>query len=138
MREQAEEQMEQQSLVAGNEFLAENKAKGNVTTTSSGLQYEILEGSDGFSPLVSDTVVVHYEGRLISGEVFDSSRLRGEPAEFGLQQVIAGWTEGLQLMSVGDKYRFFIPPDLAYGAGGVPGIPPNSVLIFEVELLKIK
>lgn len=137
-REEAQQQAEVQSLAAAKSYLESNKARDNIRVTDSGLQYEIIEDFDGASPTASSRVVVHYEGRLTSGKVFDSSRKRNEPAEFGLQQVIPGWTEGLQLMSVGDKYRFYIPPELAYGAGGVPGIPPNSVLIFDVELLEIK
>lgn len=119
-------------------FLAENGTKPGIKTTSSGLQYVHLKGGKGARPHIKDTVVVHYEGRLTSGEVFDSSIERGKPAEFRLGQVIAGWTEGLQLMKKGGKTRFFIPPDLAYGPGGTRGIPPNSALIFEVELIEIK
>jgi FKBP-type peptidyl-prolyl cis-trans isomerase len=119
-------------------FLAANGAKAGVATTESGLQYETMVAGTGMAPTVDDTVKVHYEGRLVNGQVFDSSIARGTPAEFGLSQVIPGWTEGLQLMKVGGKTRFTIPSDLAYGPGGTRGIPPNSVLIFEVELLEIK
>jgi len=109
--------------------------------TASGLQYEVLEegeaGAD--SPRASDTVTVHYHGTLIDGTVFDSSVERNEPATFGLNQVISGWTEGVQLMKVGDKYRFYIPPELAYGEAGAGGIiGPNATLIFDVELLEIQ
>jgi FKBP-type peptidyl-prolyl cis-trans isomerase len=119
-------------------FLAANGAKAGVATTESGLQYETMVAGTGIAPTVADTVKVHYEGRLVNGQVFDSSIARGKPAEFGLSQVIPGWTEGLQLMKVGGKTRFTIPSDLAYGPGGTRGIAPNSVLIFEVELLEIK
>jgi FKBP-type peptidyl-prolyl cis-trans isomerase FklB len=119
-------------------FLAANGAKAGVATTESGLQYETMVAGTGIAPTVDDTVKVHYEGRLVNGQVFDSSIARGKPAEFGLSQVIPGWTEGLQLMKVGGKTRFTIPSDLAYGPGGTRGIAPNSVLIFEVELLEIK
>lgn len=119
-------------------FMAENGSKPNIKTTSSGLQYEHLSSGKGAKPHLDATVVVHYEGKLATGQVFDSSIQRGTPAEFGLSQVIPGWTEGLRLMKVGGKTRFFIPPNLAYGPGGTRGVPPNSVLIFEVELLEIK
>jgi peptidylprolyl isomerase len=122
-------------------FLAENGGKPNVKTTSSGLQYEILsEGpADGFSPKATDLVDVHYVGTLIDGVEFDSSRARGAAARFPLNQVIPGWTEGVQLMSEGDRYRFFVPPELGYGEQGTPGGPigPNEALIFDVELLKV-
>jgi FKBP-type peptidyl-prolyl cis-trans isomerase len=118
--------------------MAENALKPNIKTTSSGLQYEHLSSGKGAKPHLEDTVVVHYEGKLSTGRIFDSSIQRGTPAEFGLTQVIAGWTEGLQLIKLGGKTRFFIPPELAYGPGGTRGIPANSVLIFEVELIEIK
>jgi FKBP-type peptidyl-prolyl cis-trans isomerase FklB len=137
-KEAAEKVAQEEGMESAALFMTENGEKDNIVTTRSGLQYEQLQEGNGASPLPSDRVVVHYEGRLTSGKIFDSSIARQEPAEFGLQQVIAGWTEGLQVMSVGGKYRFFIPPELAYGPGGVPGIPPNSVLIFDVELLEIK
>ena len=108
-------------------------------TTASGLKYQVLkQGTGTVSPKATDTVKVHYHGTFLDGKVFDSSVQRGEPATFPLNQVIAGWTEGLQLMKVGDKFKFEIPPDLAYGPGGRPGIPPNSTLLFEVELLGIQ
>jgi FKBP-type peptidyl-prolyl cis-trans isomerase len=119
-------------------YLAENETKPGVKTTKSGLQYEIQEKGKGAHPTAESKVVVHYEGMLTNGTVFDSSIQRGTPAEFGLNQVIPGWTEGLQLMKAGGKARFHVPPDLAYGPGGTRGIPPNSVLIFEVELIEIK
>ncbi len=122
------------------EFLAQNKEREEVKETESGLQYEVLEaGNSGEKPTTSNKVTVHYEGRLMDGSVFDSSYKRGEPATFGLAQVIAGWTEGLQLMDVGSKFRFYIPYDLAYGAQGrPPQIPPYSMLIFDVELVAIQ
>jgi FKBP-type peptidyl-prolyl cis-trans isomerase FklB len=119
-------------------FMAENALKPNIKTTSSGLQYEHLVSGKGAKPHLEDTVVVHYEGKLSTGRIFDSSIQRGTPAEFGLTQVIAGWTEGLQLIKIGGKTRLFVPPELGYGPGGTRGIPPNSVLIFEVELIEIK
>ena len=124
----------------GESYLAENAEKDGVTVTESGLQYEVLEEGDGERPAAEDVVEVHYEGTLINGEVFDSSIERGEPAVFPLNRVIAGWTEGLQLMTEGSRYRFVIPANLAYGEREVAGgqIPPNSTLIFEVELLDIK
>lgn len=132
-----EREMEE-NQAAGKEFLAENKEKQNIMTTESGLQYEVLQEGTGASPDSSDRVQVHYTGKTIDGEVFDSSVERGEPATFRVDQVISGWTEGLQLMDVGSKYRFYIPSDLAYGQQGAGNrIPPNSVLIFDVELLDI-
>ena len=123
---------------AGDKFLAANKKKEGVKTTDSGLQYEVLEEGDGKSPKPTDTVKVHYHGTLIDGTVFDSSVERKEPVEFPVNRVIEGWTEALQLMQVGDKYRLVIPSDLAYGERGAGGdIGPNSVLVFEVELLDI-
>lgn len=121
------------------DFLAENAKKDGIKVTASGLQYEVIAEGDGASPKATDVVKVHYEGTLISGQIFDSSIKRGEPVEFPLNQVIPGWTEGVQLMKVGAKYRFFIPSALAYGEQGAGGmIAPNSALIFEVELLEIK
>jgi FKBP-type peptidyl-prolyl cis-trans isomerase len=119
--------------------LENNKKRKEVTTTSSGLQYEVMKRGNGtVSPKETDKVEVHYHGTLISGEVFDSSVERGQPAQFGLNQVIKGWTEGLQYMKEGDKFKFFIPAELAYGERGAGGkIKPGSTLIFEVELLKI-
>lgn len=120
------------------QFLLENKTNVNIQTTASGLQYEVLsEGSGDRHPAASDKVKVHYHGTLIDGSVFDSSVERGEPITFGLQQVIKGWTEGLQLMVEGDKYRLYIPSDLAYGDRGAGKIPPGAMLIFEVELIGI-
>jgi FKBP-type peptidyl-prolyl cis-trans isomerase FklB len=140
--QQAKAQAEMQQLAqAGRDFLAQNSSKEGVSTTASGLQYEVISrASDASarSPAASDTVNVHYHGTMIDGTVFDSSVDRGEPITFPLNGVIPGWTEGLQLMKVGDKYRFFIPSDLAYGDSGAGPIPPNSTLIFEVELLGIQ
>ena len=122
----------------GEAFLAENKAKPGVVTTASGLQYTVLNEGSGRQPKATDTVRCHYEGTLIDGTVFDSSYRRGQPAEFGLQQVIAGWTEGVQLMKEGAKYRFFIPWQLAYGERGAGAdIPPYAALVFTVELIKV-
>ena len=124
---------------AGENFLAENAKREGVKVTETGLQYEVLTPALGIKPTPTDTVTCHYEGRLIDGIVFDSSYRRGEPASFPLQGVIRGWTEGLQLMSIGSKFRFFIPFDLAYGAQGAGGsIPPYAALIFDVELLGIE
>lgn len=119
----------------GQKFLAENKTKEGVQTTDSGLQYKVVKEGTGASPKATDMVKVHYEGKLIDGTVFDSSYERGEPIEFPLNQVIPGWTEGVQLMKKGAEYELYIPSDLAYGESGTPGIEPNSVLIFKVELL---
>lgn len=122
----------------GEKYLAENAKKEGVVVTKSGLQYLVLKEGTGKQPKASDTVQCHYEGMLTDGTVFDSSIQRGEPAAFGLQQVIAGWTEGLQLMKEGAKFRFFIPYMLAYGAGGAgASIPPYAALIFDVELIKV-
>ena len=126
------------NLKAGQDFLAENKQKPGVTETASGLQYEVITAGDGPKPKASNTVTCHYHGTLINGTIFDSSVQRGRPASFPLNQVISGWTEGLQLMGVGSKWRFFIPPHLGYGNRQVgPTIGPNSTLIFEVELIDI-
>ena len=123
---------------AGEKFLAENKKRAGVVTTASGLQYEVLVEGDGPRPKASDTVRCHYEGTLTDGTVFDSSYMRGQPAEFGLRQVIAGWTEGVQLMKVGAKYKFYIPYNLGYGEHGAGNsIPPYAALVFTVELLAI-
>jgi len=123
---------------ASGAFLEENAARDEVTVTDSGLHYEVLEDSDGEKPALEDTVSVHYVGTLTDGTEFDSSIARGEPATFPLQGVIPGWTEGLQLMPVGSKYRFVIPSDLAYGdRGAPPTIGPGATLVFEVELLEI-
>lgn len=122
----------------GEKYLAENAKKEGIITTPSGLQYQVLRQGNGKRPTAKDSVKCHYEGFLIDGTVFDSSVQRGEPAVFGLQQVIAGWTEGLQLMQEGGKYRFFIPYKLAYGEGGAGQlIPPYAALIFDVELIEV-
>ena len=123
----------------GEKFLKNNKTNKEVQTTESGLQYEIIKSGNGIKPSKTDTVTVHYHGTLIDGTVFDSSVERGTPASFGVHQVIPGWTEALQLMDIGSKYRLFIPQELAYGANPHPGGPiqPFSALIFEVELLEI-
>ena len=122
----------------GEKYLAENAKKDGVITLPSGLQYQVLKEGNGKKPSAKDSVKCHYEGFLIDGTVFDSSVQRGEPAVFGLQQVIAGWTEGLQLMQEGAKYRFFIPYRLAYGEGGAgSSIPPYAALIFDVELIQV-
>jgi len=127
-----------EAKAAGEKFLAENGAKEGVITTASGLQYMVLREGTGKQPTAKDSVKCHYEGFLIDGTVFDSSVQRGEPAVFGLQQVIAGWTEGLQLMKEGGKTRFFIPYRLGYGEGGAGQmIPPFAALIFDVELLEV-
>ena len=122
----------------GAKFLAENAKKEGINVTKSGLQYEVLTEGTGKKPKATDTVRCHYEGRLLDGTGFDSSYKRNQPADFGLQQVIAGWTEGVQLMGEGAKYRFYIPYMLAYGEGGAGAmIPPFATLIFDVELLKV-
>lgn len=128
----------EKNMQEGKAFLAENKSKEGVTETASGLQYEVLKAGEGDKPKATDKVTVHYHGTLLDGSVFDSSVQRGQPATFGLNQVIKGWTEGLQLMPVGSKYKFYIPSDLAYGERGAGGaIGPNATLVFEVELLEI-
>lgn len=120
-------------------YLSAHKDKPGVHTTASGLQYEVLTAGTGPKPTAADTVTVHYEGTLLDGTVFDSSVARGQPATFPLANVIPGWTEGVALMPTGAKYRFTIPPELGYGARGAGGvIPPNAVLVFEVELLAIQ
>lgn len=124
---------------AGEAFLAENGEKDGVVTLPSGLQYQVLKEGDGKKPSATDQVVCHYEGTLIDGTVFDSSYQRNQPATFGLNQVIAGWTEGVQLMQEGAKYRFFIPYNLAYGERGAGAqIPPFAALVFDVELIEVK
>jgi FKBP-type peptidyl-prolyl cis-trans isomerase FkpA len=125
------------SLETGKKFLADNAKKKGVTVTKSGLQYEVIAEGKGPKPKASDMVKVHYTGTLINGTKFDSSVDRKEPAEFPLDHVIPGWTEGVQLMNVGAKYKFYLPSELAYGEQGAGSIPANSVLIFEVELLSI-
>ena len=123
---------------AGADFLVENAKRDGVQTTESGLQYEVVKKAEGAQPKVSDVVSVHYQGTLVDGSVFDSSIERGEPVEFPVGGVIPGWVEGLQLMKVGEKYKFYIPSELAYGAQSpTPAIPANSTLVFEVELLDI-
>lgn len=120
----------------GASFLAENGQRPEVSTTESGLQYEVLVAGEGPKPTATSSVTVHYEGKLINGDIFDSSIKRGEPISFPLSRVIPGWTEGLQLMSTGAKYRFYIPQDLAYGSRGAgAAVPPYATLIFDVELL---
>ena len=121
----------------GEAFLAENKKRAGVVTTPSGLQYEIVKEGNGPKPSINDSVTVHYTGRLIDGTLFDSSVERGEPATFGVGQVIPGWVEGLQLMNEGSAWRLFIPSNLAYGKHGTGPIQPNSTLIFDVQLIKV-
>jgi len=130
----------EENKAAGAAFLAENTKKANVVTTATGLQYEVLtKGTGAKSPSATDEVTVHYKGTTLDGKEFDSSYSRGEPATFPLNRVIAGWTEGVQLMHEGDKYRFYIPSDLAYGSRGAGrDIGPNAALIFDVELIKIQ
>ncbi|NNE40521.1 MAG: FKBP-type peptidyl-prolyl cis-trans isomerase [Marinicaulis sp.] len=132
----------ERNLAASTAWLEDNAKKEGVQTTPSGLQYKVLSSGkdDGASPAATDTVKVHYAGTLTNGTKFDSSYDRGEPIEFPLNRVIAGWTEGVQLMNEGDKYQFFIPPDLGYGESGTPGGPigPNEALVFEVELIEVK
>ena len=127
-----------QALEEGRVFLANNKTRPGIITTKSGLQYEVLKEGTGKKPKATDKVRCHYEGTLINGQVFDSSYKRNEPAVFGLNQVIAGWTEGVQLMSEGAKYRFYIPYLLGYGESGAGDmIPPYATLIFDVELIDV-
>lgn len=121
----------------GAAFLAANKDKPGVKTTESGLQYQVVRAGNGAQPAATDTVRVHYKGTLLDGTVFDSSYDRGQPAEFGLNQVIPGWSEGVALMPVGSKYTFWIPSGLGYGDAGMGPIPPNAMLTFEVELMEI-
>lgn len=131
------EDLAKKNQEAGEAFLAENADRDGIQTTESGLQYEVLEEGKGDQPAKTDTVKVHYTGELLNGEVFDSSRERGEPVSFALNQVIPGWTEGLQLMNEGARYKLYIPSDLAYGPGGNRSIGPNETLVFDVELLAI-
>jgi FKBP-type peptidyl-prolyl cis-trans isomerase len=122
----------------GKTFLEQNKKRTGVKTTASGLQYEVLTEGKGIKPVATDSVLVHYKGTLLNGKQFDSSYDRGEPINFTLNQVIKGWTEGVQLMTTGSKYKFYVPYQLAYGERGYgPDIPPYSTLVFEVELLKV-
>ena len=136
-RQAAAEQKATENISVGKEFLAENGKREGVVTLPSGLQYEVLTAAEGEKPTASDRVTTHYRGTLIDGTQFDSSYDRGQPATFPLNGVIAGWTEALQLMSPGAKWRLFIPPELAYGERGQGPIPANSTLIFDVELLEI-
>ena len=141
MQAKKQAQMAEQAKAAkkdGMAFLTQNRNNPGVFETPSGLQYQVIKGAEGRKPAATDTVHVHYHGTLLNGQVFDSSVERGEPISFPLNQVIAGWTEGVQLMSIGSKYKFFIPADLAYGDQAVGTIPAGSTLIFEVELLDIK
>ena len=128
-----------ENIAVGKDFLAKNKAVENVIETASGLQYQVLQKGEGAEhPAANSKVKVHYHGSLLDGTVFDSSVDRGEPISFGLNQVISGWTEGVQLMVVGDKFKFFIPSELGYGNSAAGKIAPGSLLIFEVELLEIQ
>lgn len=128
-----------ENIATGNAFLAQNKINEGVIETDSGLQYQVMQKGDGNThPSARSTVKVHYHGTLLDGSVFDSSVERAEPISFPLNQVIKGWTQGVQLMVVGDKFKFFIPPELAYGNSSAGKITPGSVLIFEVELLEIQ
>ena len=122
----------------GEAFLAENAKKEGVTVTASGLQYEVIASGSGATPTLSDTVETHYTGRFMDGTEFDSSVTRGQPLTFPVTGVIAGWTEALQLMQEGDKWKLYIPSELAYGERGVGPIPPNATLIFDIELLAVK
>lgn len=136
--ESAGQRQAQKALEEGNKFLETNKARAGVTTTASGLQYEVITAGTGAMPVATDQVRVHYHGTLIDGKVFDSSVDRGEPVVFGVNQVIPGWTEALMLMPVGSKWKIYLPSEIGYGERGAGGdIGPNSVLIFEVELLEI-
>jgi FKBP-type peptidyl-prolyl cis-trans isomerase len=130
--------LKQKGLAETAAYLAEIKKTPSVKVTASGLCYEIIKPGEGPAPKLTDTVKAHYTGALISGKVFDSSIARGEPVEFPLDQVIPGWTEGLQLIAKGGKIRLYVPPQLAYGDDGRPGIPPASTLVFELEILDIK
>lgn len=133
------EALMQQKSASSESFMQENAARPEVTTTASGLQYEVLVEGTGPKPAATDTVVTHYHGTLTDGTVFDSSVERGSPASFPVNRVIAGWTEALQMMGTGSKWRLVIPPELAYGERGAGGaIPPNATLVFEVELLEIQ
>ena len=136
--EAANAQLAAKNAAEGDAFLLENRGKEGVMETDSGLQYEVMASGEGATPSSTDRVTVHYRGTLLDGTEFDSSYSRGEPTSFMLNQVIAGWTEGLQLMPVGSKYKFYIPGNLAYGQNGPPSIGPNATLVFEVELLGIE
>jgi FKBP-type peptidyl-prolyl cis-trans isomerase len=140
-RSEAEAERDSQGSVnaaEGDKFLLENRLKEGVVVTDSGLQYKVITMGDGAQPAATDKVTVHYRGTLLNGEEFDSSYSRGEPISFALNQVIPGWTEGVQLMPVGSKFMFYIPSSLAYGPAGGGPIGPNATLIFEVELLGIE
>jgi FKBP-type peptidyl-prolyl cis-trans isomerase FklB len=137
--EQQREEQARKNLAEGKAFLAENAEKEDVRTLPSGLQYQVVSEGEGDPPAAADAVTVHYRGTLIDGNEFDSSYGRGSPNTFSLDQVIPGWTEGVQLMRPGAKYRLFVPPELAYGErGGGPEIGPNSTLVFEIELLSVQ
>ena len=137
-RMQAEKQIKlEQAIAEGQAFLAENGRREGIKTLASGLQYEVLSTGEGQQPTADSRVRTHYHGTLINGSVFDSSYQRGEPAEFPVSGVIAGWTEALQLMNAGSKWRLFIPSELAYGAQSVGSIPAHSVLVFDIELLDV-
>lgn len=137
--EERQAKASEEAAAAGKKFLEENGKKPGVVTTASGLQYEVVKKADGPQPKPTDVVTVHYEGKLIDGKVFDSSVERGSPIDLPVSGVIPGWVEGLQLMHVGEKYKLFIPAELAYGAQSPsPLIPANSVLVFDLELLGIK
>jgi len=137
-REEEQKKVSETNLAEGTAYLEANKAKEGVTVTESGLQYRVITEGTGVKPTATDTVSVHYVGKLLDGTEFDSSISRGEPVAFPVNGVIAGWTEALQLMPQGSKWELVIPSDLAYGPGGNGPIPPNSVLVFEVELLEVK
>jgi FKBP-type peptidyl-prolyl cis-trans isomerase FklB len=140
IRKEQEMAQKKSAIVGASEgaaFLANNAKKAGVKSTASGLQYEVVKEGKGAKPKATDVVRVHYEGKLVDGTVFDSSRQRGQPIEFPLNRVIPGWTEGLQLMPVGSRYKFIIPANLGYGEEGAGPIPPNAVLLFDVELLDI-
>lgn len=140
LQQQAQQKMQaeaEKNKAASTEFMEKNKSKPNMKVTKSGLQYEILKEGKGKKPTLKDKVTVHYTGTLTTGQKFDSSHDRGKPAEFPVNGIIKGWQEALQLMPEGSVFRLYIPPDLAYGASAQPGIPPNSVLVFDVELIKV-
>lgn len=122
----------------GQAFLEKNKAESGIKTTASGLQYQVIKEGTGATPSDKDVVTAHYEGKLVNGQKFDSSYDRNQPADFPVTGVIPGWTEALKLMKVGSKFKLYVPPELGYGASPRPGIPPNSVLVFDVELMGIK
>ncbi len=136
-RQEEMNKAQEENLTKGQEFLKENATKEGVTQTESGLQYKVIEEGTGETPSADDVVKVHYRGRLLDGTEFDSSYGRGQPATFPVSNLIPGWVEALQLMKVGGKWEIYVPADLAYGPGGTPNIPPNSTLIFEMELLEI-